>query len=129
MLSIGVLIVISMLGGLIGLNAAMVARLWISGEQTELTESTAGTAAFVGANACSCCGPIVGQFIILIAGSSAAAPVYWLFVDLASPAGTLFLVTSIALLTASLLHTVGTIADSPICTIDERPSASEVRAD
>lgn len=129
MLSIGVLLVIGMLGGLIGLNAAMVARLWTSGEQTELTESTAGTAAFVGANACSCCGPIVGQLIILIAGSSAAAPVYWLFVDLASPAGTLFLVTSIALLTASLLHTVGTIADSPICTIDGRPSASGMRAD
>lgn len=129
MLSIGVFIVVGLLGGLIGLNAAIIARLWTSGEQTELTESTAGTAAFVGANACSCCGPILGQFIVLIAGSSAAAPVYWLFVDLASPAGTLFLVASIALLTASLLHAVGTLADSPVCTIDERTAASGVRAD
>ena len=129
MLSIGVLIVVGMFSGLIGLNAAMIARIWISEEQTELTGSTAGTAAFVGANACSCCGPIVGQFIILIAGSSAAAPVYWLFVDLASPAGTLFLVTGIALLTASLLHAVGTFADSPVCTIDEQPSAPGMRAD
>ena len=129
MLSIGVLIIIGMLGGLIGLNAAMVARLWTSGEQAELTGSTAGTAAFVGANACSCCGPIVGQFIILVAGSSAAAPVYWMFVDLASPAGTLFLAMSIALLMASLLHAVGTLADSPVCPIDERSSTSGARAD
>lgn len=129
MLSIGVFVVLGLLGGLIGLNAAMVARLWTSEGRTELTESTVGTAAFVGANACSCCGPIVGQLIILVAGSSAAAPVYWLFVDLASPAGTLFLVVSIALLTASLLHTVWTLADSPVCTVGERPSASSVRAD
>ena len=129
MLSIGVLIIVGLLGGLIGLNAAMVARLWISGKRAELTDSTAGTAAFVGANACSCCGPIVGQFIILIAGPSAAAPVYWLLVDLASPAGTLFLAASIALLTASLLHAAGTLTESPACTIDERPTASGARAD
>lgn len=129
MLSIGVLIVVGMISVLIGLNAAMTARIWVSREQTELTGSTAGTAAFVGANACSCCGPIVGQFIILIVGSSAAAPVYWLFVDLASPAGTLFLVTSIALLTASLLHAVRAFGDSPVCMVDEQPSAPGMRAD
>ena len=129
MLSVGVLVVVGTLGGLIGLNAAIIARLWTSGEQTEVTESTVGTAAFIGANACSCCGPIIGQFVILVAGSSAAAPIYWLFVDLASPAGTLFLVTSIALLTGSLLHAATSLIDSPACEINESPSASSVQAD
>ena len=129
MISIGVLIIIGMLGGLIGLNAAIAARLWTAGGQTEVTESTVGTAAFVGANACSCCGPIIGQFVILIAGSSAAAPIYWLFVDLASPAGTLFLVTSIALLTGSLLHAVKSLVNSPACKISEPTSTSGVQAD
>ena len=129
MISVGVFVIISLLGGLIGLNAAMAARLWTAGEEMDLTNSTVGTVAFVGANACSCCGPIIGQFIILIAGSSAAAPIYWLFVDLASPAGTLFLVTSIALLTASLLHAAKILTDSPVCIVDEQPTTSGLQAD
>jgi hypothetical protein len=129
MLSVGVLVIVGLIAGLVGLNAAMTARLWTAEEETKMAESTAGTAAFVGANACSCCGPIVAQFVVLVAGSSTAAPLYWLFIDPVSPAGTLFLTASIALLTASLLYAVGSLADSPACSVEERPSSVGIRAD
>lgn len=129
MLSIGVIIVVGMIGGLVGLNAAIAARLWTAGETMDTNQGAAGTAAFVGTSACSCCGPIVAQFIILALGPSAAAPLYWLFVDTASPAGALLLVTSIALLTASLLHAVNVMGETPACTREESPSAAGVQAD
>ena len=129
MLSVGILVIVGLIAVLVCLNAAMAARLWTSEEEAKLSESTAGTAAFVGANACSCCGPIVAQFVALVAGSSAAAPLYWLLIDPASPAGTLFLTVSVALLTASLLYAAGSLADSPACSVEERSSPSAIQAD
>lgn len=129
MLSVGLVIVLGMIGGLVGLNAAITARVWTAETPTEMGESAAGTAMFVGSNACSCCGPMIGKLIILAAGPSAAAPIYWVFVDLASPAGSLFLAASIALLTASLLQTVEAVSQSPACTLERSNSGTGVQAD
>lgn len=91
MLSIGVLMVVGMIGALVGLNAAILAK-----------------------------------FAILAVGPSAAAPFYWVLVDLDSPVGILFHVVSIALLMASLLSTMGTIAESPACALEENDTSRGV---
>ena len=102
----GLLVVTGLLSGLIGLNAAIVARHWRVEEQAGAAQSTAGTAAVVGCSTCGCCGPLVAKVAILVAGPSIAAPLYWVFVDSASPLSTLFVVASIALFTGSLIYSV-----------------------
>ena len=105
-ISPGQLIVTGLLSGLSGLNAALIARHWRVEEQVGKTQSTAGTAAVVGCSTCGCCGPLVAKVAILTAGPSMAAPLYWVFVDSASPLSAVFIVASIALFTGSLVYSV-----------------------
>lgn len=105
-ISPGHLIVVGLLSALTGLNAAVVARHWRAEERAGTTEGTAGTAAIVGSCTCGCCGPLVAKVAILVAGPSVAAPLYWIFVDSASPLSSLFIVLSIALFTGSLVYSV-----------------------
>lgn len=105
--SVGILTVVGLLSVLVGLNAAVVARYWRIEEQAGMTEGTAGTAALVGACTCGCCGPVVAKVAVVAAGPSIAAPLYWVFVDGASPLGSLFVIASIALFTGSLVYSVG----------------------
>jgi hypothetical protein len=105
-LSIGIVTVVGLLSVLIGLNAALIARQWRVEERAGMTEGTAGTAAVVGSCTCGCCGPLVAKVAILAAGPSIAAPLYWIFVDTASPLSVLFIVASIGLFTGSLVHSV-----------------------
>jgi hypothetical protein len=103
----GQLIVVGLLSALIGLNAALIARHWRAEERAGLTQGTAGSAAVVGTCTCGCCGPIVAKVAILAAGPSVAAPLYWVFVDAASPLSALFLVGSVVLFTGTLLYSIG----------------------
>lgn len=105
--SVGVVTIVGMLSGLVGLNAAVIARHWRLEEAAGMTEGTAGTAAIVGTCTCGCCGPLVAKVAILAAGPSIAAPLYWVFVDSASPLGVLFIVGSLGLFTASLVYSIG----------------------
>lgn len=105
-LSPGVLAVVGTLSGLVGLNAAVIARQWRLEEAAGLTEGTAGGAAIVGTCTCGCCGPLVAKLAVLAAGPSVAAPLYWVFVDSASPLSALFLVGSVVLFTGALLYSV-----------------------
>jgi hypothetical protein len=105
-ISVGVVTVVGSLSVLVGLNAALIARHWRVEEQAGMTESTAGTAAVVGACTCGCCGPLVAKVAVLAAGPSFAAPMYWVFVDSASPLGSLFIIASIALFTGTLVYSV-----------------------
>ena len=105
-ISPGLLVVTGMLSALVGLNAAVIARQWRIEEQAGKAQSTAGTAAVVGCSTCGCCGPLVAKVAILAAGPSIAAPLYWVFVDSASPLSTLFVVASIVLFTGSLVYSV-----------------------
>jgi len=100
------LIVTGLLSTLIGLNAALIARHWRVEEQAGKTQSTAGTAGLVGCSTCGCCGPLVAKVAILAAGPSIAAPLYWVFVDSASPLSALFIVASIVLFVGSLIYSV-----------------------
>jgi hypothetical protein len=109
--SVGVVGVVGLLSVLVGLNAALVARQWRIEEQAGMAGSTAGTATIVGSCTCGCCGPLVAKIAVLAAGPSIAAPLYWVFVDSASPLGSLFVIGSIVLFTASLVYSVGATRD------------------
>ena len=102
----GQIVVVGLLSALIGSNAALIARHWRVEERAGTVESTAGGAAVVGSCTCGCCGPLVAKVAVLAAGPSIAAPLYWVFVDSASPLSALFVVASIVLFTGSLVHSV-----------------------
>lgn len=105
-ISPGQIIVIGTLSGLIGLNAAIIARQWRLEETAGMTQGTAGSAAVVGTCTCGCCGPLVAKIAVLAAGPSLAAPLYWVFVDTASPLSAGFLVGSLLLFVGTLLYSV-----------------------
>lgn len=102
--SLGMAIQVGVVAVLVGLNGAVVARQWLADASAGTTEATTGTAAVAAPNACCCCGPIVSELAVVAVGPSAAAPLYWLFVDLASPVGALFFVGSVALLAGNLAY-------------------------
>ena len=97
---------------LIGLNAALIARHWRVAERAGMTEGTVGSAAIVGTCTCGCCGPLVDKIAVLAAGPAIAAPLYWVFVDSASPLSALFIVGSFALFAGSLIYSVGAASRS-----------------
>lgn len=97
------LIIVGSLSALVGLNAASIVRHWRVEERAGLTQGTAGTAAIVGTSTGGCCGPLVAKITVFAVGPSLAAPLYWVFVDSASPLSALFIVGSILLFTGSLL--------------------------
>jgi hypothetical protein len=105
-LSPGLVIVVGMLSTLIGLNAAVIAWYWRVEEQAGLAQGTAGGAAIVGTCTCGCCGPLIAKVAIVAAGPAIAAPLYWVFVDSASPLSAMFIVGSFALFSGSLIHSV-----------------------
>lgn len=118
-LSLGVLIVVGSLGVLVGLNAAVIASYWRAEERAGTTQGATGTAAVVGACTCGCCGPLVSKIVILAAGPAIAAPLYWLFVDPASPLSSVFIIGSIVLFTGTLVYSAASA----------RPLARSSRAD
>ncbi|MCQ4334226.1 hypothetical protein KM295_12205 [Natronomonas sp. F2-12] len=105
-ISPGVIIVIGLLSTLVGLNAAVIAHSWRAELQAGTAQSTAGTATVVGACTCGCCGPLVSQVAVVAAGPAIAAPIYWIFVDSASPLNSIFLLGSVALFTGTLIYSI-----------------------
>ncbi|UPV98853.1 hypothetical protein M0R88_09945 [Halorussus gelatinilyticus] len=101
-LSVGMVGMVGLVAVLVGLNAALLGYQWRANDATGSAEVTTGTAAVAAPNACCCCGPVVAELAVVSVGPAAAAPLYWLFVDLASPLGALFFVASVALLTGNL---------------------------
>lgn len=104
----GQLVVVGTMSILIGLNASVVARQWRLEERAGVGQGAVGSTAVVGSCTCGCCGPLVAKVAILAAGPSLAAPVYWLFVDGASPLTTVFTVGSVLLFTGIFLYSVET---------------------
>nr|WP_233340555.1 hypothetical protein [Haloprofundus sp. MHR1] len=102
----GQAVIVGTLSALIGLNAALIARHWRVEERAGFTEGTAGGAAIVGTCTCGCCGPLVAKIAVLAAGPAIAAPLYWLFVDSASPLSALFIVGSLVLFAGTLIYSV-----------------------
>lgn len=104
----GMILVVGMLSVLIGLNAMLIARHWRVEEQAGMTETTAGSAAVIGSCTCGCCGPLVAKIAVLAVGPSIAAPIYWVFVDTASPLSALFIIASTVLFVGTLLYSIET---------------------
>lgn len=102
----GQIVIVGLLSALVGLNAAVIARHWRVDERAGLTQGTAGTAAVVGSCTCGCCGPLVAKIALLAVGPSIAAPLYWVFVDSASPLSAVFIVASYVLFAGSLVYSV-----------------------
>lgn len=108
--SLGVLLMIVLLGGLLTINAMIAAYQWCYAGDSSTTQSTAGAAALVGPNACGCCGPMFAQLGVVLLGPSAAAPMYWLFVDFSSPVGSFFFVASVGLLTGGFVYAADSLS-------------------
>ena len=108
--SVGVLLMIVLLGGLVTINAMLAAYQWCYATGSSSTQSTAGAAALIGPNACGCCGPMFAQLAVVLLGPSAAAPLYWLFVDFSSPVGSFFFVASVGLLTAGFVYSANALS-------------------
>ena len=102
----GMIIVVGMLSVLIGLNAMLIAHAWRAEQRAGTTESTAGGVAVIGSCTCGCCGPLVAKIAALAAGPSIVAPLYWVFVDTASPLSALFIVASTILFAGTLIYSV-----------------------
>ncbi|WP_435347537.1 hypothetical protein [Haloarchaeobius sp. HRN-SO-5] len=126
-LSVGTGLVVAVLAGLVGLNAAFGTAVWRRRDEVSTDGGTdveasalpgvTGAVATTGATACCCCGPALYGVASAAMGAS-ASPIYWAFTDPASPLATLFLVAAIALLSASAL----TLATS-VRQVCEVPSA------
>jgi len=104
----GLVVLNGTIGVLVGLTAAVIARRWRLEERAGAMEGTAGTAAIMGSCTCGCCGPLVAKFAVIAAGPTVAAPLYWLFVDSASPLAVSFIIGSIVLFTGTVLYAART---------------------
>jgi hypothetical protein len=107
--SLGTVLLVALLGGLVALNAALVARQAIAGAD-ESPQAMFGAVTAAGATACCCCAPALYGAVGVLFGA-AASPVYWSFVDPTSPVGGLFLAASVLVLTGSAVRA----GDSPAC--------------
>lgn len=109
-ISLGVLLMILLLGGLVTITAMLAAYQWRYTSGSSSAQNTAGAAALVGPNACGCCGPMFAQLAVVLLGPSAAAPLYWLFVDFSSPVGSFFFVASVGLLTGGFVYSTNVLS-------------------
>lgn len=115
-LSVGTVVVIGLLAGLIGLNASLVVAVWQRDIGRESSDSVFGALATAGATACCCCGPAVYAVASVFLGL-AASPLYWAFLDPSSPLGALFFVGAIGVLTGSSVRSTAVLADAGVCTV------------
>jgi hypothetical protein len=99
-ISVGTVLLVTLFGTLIGLNAALFA--FQSGSGT--SQTGAGIAGIAAPQACCCCGPALSQIAVVTLGPSAGAPIYLLFGDPSSSIGSLFFVASVAVLTGLLVR-------------------------
>lgn len=116
--SLGTLLLVGILGGLLALNIAFLAEQFTARGRLELSRESLGALATTGATACCCCAPASYAALSVLLGT-ASSPFYWAFMDPTSPVGGLFFATSVLVLTGSLVqtasqrHTVPTAASGP----------------
>ena len=117
MISAGTIVLFGVLGGLVGVNAAVITDQWQAGRDFSVRGSLLGSLTTTGATACCCCAPAMYGVISAVFGS-AATPVYWAFMDTSSPLSSTFLAASVLLLTASLVYA----ASGPVGTTEGIPT-------
>ncbi|WP_135363960.1 hypothetical protein [Halosimplex halophilum] len=117
--SLGSLLLVAILGGLVASNAALAARQLTAGGSVDSPRAVVGTLTTAGATACGCCAPAVYGAAGALFGA-AATPVYWAFMDPSSPVGGLFFAASVLLLTGSAVRA----SHDPACAVPREPEAS-----
>ncbi len=126
-LSVGMIVMIAMIVGLIAANGAFVAYQWRCRGKTGVSGTT-GAAALAAPNACCCCGPVISQIAVVAVGPTAAMPIYWLFIDTSSPLGVVFFVVSLVMLLGNVVRFSTALDPSSVEPIDTdsgiRPSSS-----
>lgn len=105
-LSVGTVLFMAILGGLSGLNVAVVTQQWINAESVAGGELFSGSLIASGATACCCCAPAFYGVLSVLFGA-AATPVYWSFMIPSSPVSGIFFAGSVLLLLGSLLKSTG----------------------
>jgi hypothetical protein len=117
--SLGSLLLVAILGGLVASNAALAARQLTTGGSVDSPRAIIGTLTTAGATACGCCAPAVYGAAGAVFGA-AATPVYWAFMDPSSPVGGLFFAASVLILTGSAVRA----SHDPACAVPREPEAS-----
>lgn len=113
-LSVGTALVIALLATLVGINTALITSIWQRGLNLSPRDGAAGAVATTGATACCCCGPAVYAIASAVLGMS-ASPLYWAFIDPASPLGALFFVGAVTLLTGSSIRLIQSLSEVGAC--------------
>lgn len=113
-LSIGTVLVIGLLAGLVGITASLMTVGWLNEVDLSSSEGMVGFVATTGATACCCCGPAVYAMASGVFGMM-ASPLFWAFTTPTSPFGALFFVSSVALLTGSSIRLTRSLADAGAC--------------
>lgn len=117
--SLGSLLLVAILGGLVASNAALAARQLTTSGSLDSPQAIVGTVTTAGATACGCCAPAVYGAAGAVFGA-AATPVYWAFMDPSSPVGGLFFAASVLILTGSAVRA----SHDPACAIPRKSEAS-----
>ncbi|QLH77382.1 hypothetical protein HZS55_08785 [Halosimplex rubrum] len=117
--SLGSLLLVGILGGLVASNAALAARQLTTGGSVDSPRAVVGTVTTAGATACGCCAPAVYGAAGALFGA-AATPVYWAFMDPSSPVGGLFFAASVLILTGSAVRA----SHDPACAIPRESESS-----
>ncbi|MFC6962445.1 hypothetical protein [Halocatena marina] len=110
-ISIGTLLLMGILGGLVGLNVAVVTQQWSAVGSFAGKQLFTGSLAASGATACCCCAPAFYGVLSVLFGS-AVTPVYWSFMVPSSPVGGMFFAGSVLLLLGSFLTSTGSATEN-----------------
>ncbi|MFC6616225.1 hypothetical protein ACFQAS_15065 [Halopenitus salinus] len=115
-MSVGTALLIGTLVGLIGLTVSLMTAVWQRSLELSSSGGILGGLATTGATACCCCGPAVYAVASVFFGVS-ASPLYWAFIDPASPLGALFFAAAVILLVWSASRFAARLAESDVCHI------------
>lgn len=113
-LSVGTVITFVILTGLVGTNAVLMTMVHQSESSINTPGGVMGGLATTGATACCCCAPAFYGVISAVFGIS-ASPLYWTFLDPASPLGTIFFAGATVLMTGSTVQLARSLGDAGVC--------------
>jgi MFS family permease len=115
-LSAGTLLTFTLLAGLVGSNVALATLVSESGGEPDGKWGVFGGLATTGATACCCCAPAIYGVASATFGLS-VSPLYWVFLDPASPLGSLFFVGATVLMTASGVGLARLLEEQGVCSL------------
>lgn len=115
-LSVGTALIIGLLTGLIGINTSLITAIWQRDIALSPSTGVVGAFATTGATACCSCGPAIYAIASVVFGVT-ASPLYWVFIDPASPIGALFFAGAVVFLTGITIRLATRLDTAGICTI------------